>query len=327
MPPRFPSSSLAGKRTNTWLANGYIGVLTGILGDLDYMCQTLQLPRWSRNINSCALCLCDAQGPYSWKVFKPDAPWVSKCWTPSTWSAWEGRSKCGLFEIRHLTAVNVQCDYMHAKYLGTDLVAFASVLWLAIFVAGSQSPAKNLADFQKHLKSYYQEHNTASRFSAFNSYKYFMNKKGMKLKGKAAQVKAFGQPLLEFWQKVYNPSVSIHKLVLVYMKLNVKCEELMDANRDEIHFSNWTCKQFQPTPQLYVMLHLLKTLFLFATICFHQTFHVHLHEATQMQLNSKEPCSKWHTCTMCSGNTLMGKMSPMGCLLSQANCIGSCMQL
>ena len=75
------------------------------------------------------------------------------------------------------------------------------------------------------------------------------------------------------------------------------------------------------------MLHLLKTLFLFATICFHQTFHVHLHEATQMQLNSKEPCSKWHTCTMCSGNTLMGKMSPMGCLLSQANCIGSCMQL
>ena len=238
MPPRFPSTSLAGRRANTWLANGYLGVLTGILGDLDYMTQTLKLPRWSRNENSCALCLCSSQGPFSWKVFKPDAPWVNRCWTPSTWSAWEGRSNCGLFEIRHLTAVNVQCDYMHAKYLGTDLVAFASVLYLAIFVAGTQSPAKNLADFQKHLKSYYREHNTASRFSAFNSCKYFMNKKGMKLKGKAAQVKAFGQPLLEFWQKVYNPSISIHKLVLVYLKLNVKCEELMDANRDEIHFSN-----------------------------------------------------------------------------------------
>ena len=59
-------------------------------------------------------------------------------------------------------------------------------------------------------------------------------------------------------------------------------------------------------------------------IWFHQTFHVHLHEATQTQLNSKEQCSKWHTCTMFPGNTLMGKMSPKGCLLSQANCIGSC---
>ena len=99
MPPRFPSSSLAGKRANTWLANGYFGVLTGILGDLDYMCQTLELPRWSRNVNSCALCLCDAQGPFSWKVFKPDAPWVSRCWKPSTWSGWEGKSTCGLFKF------------------------------------------------------------------------------------------------------------------------------------------------------------------------------------------------------------------------------------
>ena len=40
MPPRFPSSSLAGKRANTWLASGYLGVLTGILGDLDYLSGT-----------------------------------------------------------------------------------------------------------------------------------------------------------------------------------------------------------------------------------------------------------------------------------------------
>ena len=321
MPPRFPSSSLAGKRANTWLANGYIGVLTGVIGDLDYMCHTLQLPRWSRNMNSCALCLCDAQGPYSWKVFKPDAPWVSRCWKPSTWSAWEGKSTCGLFQIRHLTAVNVQCDYMHAKYLGTDLVAFASVLWLAIFVAGAQSPAKNLAEFQKHLRSYYRSHNTASRFSAFNSFKYFMNKKGLKLKGKAAQVKAFGLPLLDFWQKIYNPSVSIHKMVLVYLKLNVKCEELMDANRDEMHFSPWTCKQFHSTSSGVCHADiLLNTLFLFGSICFVHTFcppklFMCTHEATQMQLNSKGPCSKWPMCTMYCGSILMGRMSPRGCFL------------
>ena len=74
-----------------------------------------------------------------------------------------------------------------------------------------------------------------------------MNKKGLKLKGKAAQVKAFVLPLLHFWEKIYNPSVSIHKLVLVYLKLNVKCEDLMDSNKDEIHFSTWTCKQLDPT--------------------------------------------------------------------------------
>ena len=130
-----------------------------------------------------------------------------------------------------------------------------------------------------------------------------------------------GLPLLDFWQKIYNPSVSIHKMVLVYLKLNVKCEELMDANRDEIHFSPWTCKQFHPTSSGVCHADiLLNTLFLFGSICFVHTFcppklFMCTHEATQMQLNSKGPCSKWPMCTMYCGSILMGRMSPKGCFL------------
>ena len=230
---RYAHGSKEGKLANTWLADGLCGILVGVLGDLDYMASTLQLPRWSRKENCCALCQCTSTGHFTWKSFKATSPWITTCWIPSTWSSWEHKSTCLLFEVRGLTACNVACGYMHSKYLGTDMVCFASILWLAIYTICPGSPKQNLAFFESHLKEHYRLHKVASRFTSFSTFRLFVNKKGLKLKGKAAQVKSFGWPLLTFSEKVYNQEVSTHKLILLYLKLNFKLESLLDENKDE----------------------------------------------------------------------------------------------
>ena len=178
------------------------------------MANTLLLPRWSKANNCCALCLCTKRGECTWKNFQSEnAPWTSKIWTPAAWSAWPERRKCRLFEIKGLTAANVACDWMHAKYLGTDLVAFGSVLYLWVFQIGLGSQMDNLRAFDDFLKGFYRENRTASRFAAILSTRMFLNKKGVKLKGKAAQVKCLGLPLLMFWQQVCNQEIEIHRQI------------------------------------------------------------------------------------------------------------------
>ena len=238
---RYKKNSLAGRRANTWLASGFRAVITGVLGDLDYLAGTLQLPRWSKAHNSCCLCLCSSSGENSWKIFKEDAPWIQKIWTPSTWEAWEDKSPCKLFaHTKHPTACSVQSDWMHAKYLGVDMVTFASILWLCMYVVGPDSPNENLQAFERHLKEFYKNNRVDSRYSHFNTFKFFQNQKGLKLKGKAAQIKEFGRPLLSFWEKLHNEELRIHKLILVYLKLNVKIENILDDNKKEIYLSYFT---------------------------------------------------------------------------------------
>ena len=253
--PRYSTHSLEGQRANSPLARGFFGVLTGILGDMDYLAGTLQLPRWSRSVNCCPLCQCCLHGVHTWKHFKADAPWVSTCWTPSTWLDWAGKSPSPLFQIRHVTACNVCSDWMHSKYLGSDMTAYASVLWLAIFILGNSDPQSNLLDFEKHLKMHYKEHKTESRYSAFCTTRMFVNKKGLKLKGKAAQIKAFGKPLFTYWQKLYNPAVYVQKLVLIYLKLNLQCEELLDLNKSEEFFNSEDAAKFQSAAFGYSHIH------------------------------------------------------------------------
>ena len=231
---RYEAGSSQGRRAGTFLADGWCGALVNIIGDLDYFSGTLGLPRWSRASNSCALCLCEKDGPFTWKNSQENAGWINKVWTPEAWRNWEGRSRCRLFEVHGLTACNVSCDWLHAKYLGSDLVAFGSILWLWAFVLGPGNEAENMKIFDAFLKEFYRLHGTSSRFTSFLSTRMFCNKKGIKLKGKGAQVKALGLPLLQFWQEKHNPNVALQCQILVYPKLNVQLETTLDYHKDDL---------------------------------------------------------------------------------------------
>ena len=289
---RYPPGSLGSKRAGLFLAGGWRAVVTGVIGDLDYLCGTLQLPRWSRADNNCALCRCERWGQYTWKCFERNAAWITTCWSPSTWKNWGSRSQCKLWNIQNLSACNVGADWMHAKYLGSDLVAFASILWVSIFVLSTSTPTEALGNFNKFLKEWYSANKTTSRFSNFESTRLFMNKKGFKLKGKAAQVKCFGQPLLQYWLSIYNAEVHIQRIITLYLKLNVKCEHLLDMNKGELFLGHLSCSSSVQT--------LVKNL---ECSCFFNPFVLqlpHTHKLTQekkMLQNLRPRFFLWHTFT------------------------------
>lgn len=110
-----------------WLANGFCGVLFGLLGDLEYFYSILDLPNWSKVEDFCSLCKATATGPLTFTNCALNAPWLKTMWTPKKWLAWPKRSKCPIFTVPGVTALTVMLDYMHAKYLGSDMYQMGSV--------------------------------------------------------------------------------------------------------------------------------------------------------------------------------------------------------
>jgi len=123
---------------------------------------------------------------------------------------------------------------MHSKYLGSDLSAFGGALYLWTFHVGPGTEQENLRTFDTFLKNFYRTNKTTSRYSSMLSSRMFLNKKGVKLKGKAAQVKALGLPLLLFWEQNYNTEIEIRKKILLYLKLNVKCEKILECHKGDM---------------------------------------------------------------------------------------------
>ena len=95
-------------------------MLWALVGDLDYLAKTLDLPRWSLAESCCVLCGCKKNGPLSWQICQRSAAWMKTRWTPRTWLANPARSRNRLFLLPGVTALTVALDYMHCKYLGSE---------------------------------------------------------------------------------------------------------------------------------------------------------------------------------------------------------------
>lgn len=151
---KYHSNFAAGRRANTWLADGFGGILWSLVGDFGYLTQCLKLPRYSSKSSPCALCQCKGDNfANSWRDCRPNAPWVNMQWKPSAWETWEQRSSCKLFVLPGLTACATSYDFMRSKFLGTDMVFLAACLWLLCCRILPQQPsasllAKNLASLQ-----------------------------------------------------------------------------------------------------------------------------------------------------------------------------------
>ena len=61
------------------------------------------------------------------------AEWKGTLWPPTDWMSWEGKSKCQLLRIKHLTGASVAADWMHAKYFGHDQYAMGSAIYIFDF--------------------------------------------------------------------------------------------------------------------------------------------------------------------------------------------------
>ena len=245
---RYEKRSIEGRRAGTHLAGGFYGVLWAIMGDLEYMCNELDLPRFSSGTNPCALCKCTGVGPLTWTDNRPIAPWLSSCWSAAAWRLWPGRSKNPLFDLPGVTALTVCLDYMHAKYLGFDQYVFGSVLYLVVFyiMSGGVDPQANLNRVWQMIQKYYRDNNTPCRYQYLNKITMFKRKSGFpKLRGKAGEIKYLGAALLDVFEQVMNPVLGIHKKIKLMLKLNVKMESILCDYREDFALPGEAAAQFK----------------------------------------------------------------------------------
>jgi hypothetical protein len=206
-------------------------VLFGLLGDLDYFAAALKQPRWS-TLHPCPACPCGSAGILSWNDFRIEAAWLARSWTPATWLAWPDRSKCPLFKMEGVTALTVMLDWMHTKYLGVDQYMFGSVMYALMFFVMPKSPQENMNDCWQFILAFYKQHRTPHRYRYLKKLTMFVRKTGgPKLRGRAAEIRSFGGPLLALWQNYMRPDREVHRSTHLMLKLNVSMEGLMNLHK------------------------------------------------------------------------------------------------
>ena len=231
MQVRYNRNSPEGKKANTDLAGGYRGILLFLIGDMDYLSKTLELPRWSRNVNLCSLCRCTKYGPLSWAHNNlQDAGWLNEIWEPSDWRAWDGRSMSPIFDLPWLSSANIFLDYMQCKFLGSDQYLFGSVLYLICFVILADNAKANLSKVWGWAKAFYKENKTKNKYRGIRKLSMLVRKKDYpKLRGKAAEVKGFGVVALHLWEKVMDKKLTIHRQIRLLLDKNLELDKILDA--------------------------------------------------------------------------------------------------
>ena len=239
---KFPSHDWFGKKSpaGSWeasmagqdLAGGFCGHLASIQGDLDFFASALQLPRWSVKAGGCCNCQCTFSGATTWQKFNDVLHIANLEWKVSNWRLWEQRSPCKLFDIPFVTAMNVMLDYLHLKYLGTDMYQYGAIFWLLVYRILPGTPVANLESCWQKKKYWYAKLGTKNRYHYFNRLTMFVRKSGPpKLRGRGAEVQGLCQVILEMWKEWHNPALEMHRMILQMLKQNVAMEDILQEHK------------------------------------------------------------------------------------------------
>ena len=253
---RFAAGSIHHERAGQPLAGGWKAALIFIQGDLDFFAASLGLPRWNVLKGGCAVCQMEANGPNTWKKFNDPAHIAAMEWEPSSWMAWENRSKNPLFCIPSVTGCSVGLDYLHVKYLGSDQYTFASVFFLMVhWILPHEQPELNLQFVWSRMQQLYQALGVDHRYHYFNRMTMFMRKTGPpKLRGRGAEVKGLCPVILALFQELHNPFLETHRQILCMLKLNWKMESILDEFKMDLCLPPIPAAEFKQA--CYSMLHL-----------------------------------------------------------------------
>ena len=223
-------------------------MLWSVLGDLDYLCKIMRLPRSTLEKGPCPLCKCTGKGLTTWLDFRDTAPWRGLQWDACDWHAWEDRSACPLFRLLpRFSPWAIALDWMHCKYLGHDVLVYGSVLSLLTRYVCTLGVTReqHQADLARRLL-FLQKNKTPCQFRYLNRCSMFERKSGYpKLRGKAAEIKYFCRPIHYVRQKYSNPRLGVHRQIGLYLQMNCQIEEILILNRQELALPEEDAKKFQ----------------------------------------------------------------------------------
>ena len=234
---QYDRSSPEGQKANSWLAEGYRGVLIQLAGDLDYFTKWLGTPVSTNHAKPCCQCKCTFAGPLSWQDNRVESPWQSALLTNANWKThWS--PTCALFSLPGMNAFSIALDLMHNLYLGWLQHAYGSVFYLLTHECLAGDPLANLKRIGKFIKDF--QKNQGGRYKyrqRLDKISMFKKKKGFpKLKGRAADIMGLDLALYECWVHFMDSTDEQHQLVALFLKLNLDISKLLDENSPKYGF-------------------------------------------------------------------------------------------
>ena len=247
---------MEGRRANTWLANGWKAVLWALVGDLDYFVAMLGTPNYALVSGPCMHCRCKGVGDFTWSDFRPEANWRATRWDPEEWRNWDQRTKCELLTLPGASCWTIAYDWVHVKYLGVDQYIFGSVLCVLVTMVMDGEKEQNLARCWDFLKNYFKVNHTRTPYRYLSKLSMFIRSgnKFPKLRGKASEIRLFGNPLLALWENFCNPAIILHQRITLMLKYNINMEEILTAHKDEFVLPAGVAAQFEDSANLMLLL-------------------------------------------------------------------------
>jgi len=175
-------------------------------------------------------------GALPWWDFRPNAEWIDRTYTVAQWLGTDYAS-CLLFTIVGVTILSVYPDWQHCKHLGIDKVIYGGCLYVLTNYMMPGSPEDNVATLWAQIKDRYDERGTPTQYSDLKK-TMFNSRTGIKLKGKAAEVKHLGPILLELFQEYMNPLIAIHRQTELVLRLLVHLDVVVDRDPDAVALSD-----------------------------------------------------------------------------------------
>ena len=228
----YPSGSPEADRAGTFLAGGWTATLWLLLGDLEHFALSYDLEHYASN-SPCFLCKANTT-TMPWTDCRRNlASWLQNTWDNASWSARPGRHL--LFTICGVSVSTVLPDVLHCKHLGTDTYYYGSVLMLLVHHIMTGNASANLGLKWQEIKEEYRAmhirntfcHMKASMFEPSHSTAF------LRLKGKAAEIRNLGGPLLKVFEKHMTQNNKQHRLVRLGLQCSVELENILDEHAQE----------------------------------------------------------------------------------------------
>ena len=229
----YESNSAEGSLAGQPLAGGYFGVVWLIKGDLDYVANYLHLRHYAAN-EPCDLCPCHKTKDATWwpSNFGATSSWIPRIYTASDWKNLYPESPHWIFELEHVTNLNLEPDELHVMHLGTSMYLLGSVLWMFVYQIFRSSAATNMNVLWIEIVAAYRELRPPSQYTNINLASFCNPQQPAahypKLKGKGAEVKALVPVMRSILAKHMDPCSDEHRHMAAALHHQCEAQDIID---------------------------------------------------------------------------------------------------
>ena len=160
-----------------------------------------------------------------------DASWRSSLYTPASWRALQ-TALHPLFELPHISNMQVEVDELHVMHMGTSAHIAGSVLWM---LCNQMLPGTPSANVEQTWSMIVEEYRSLGSHTQFTNFKLgsFCDEKAVatsfpKLKGRGAEIKDIIPPLLAIWRKCEHPDARAYTLVADLLEHQCDLQQILD---------------------------------------------------------------------------------------------------